>query len=215
MKEYKAKKNTIFKYENPKKLPEYSTESLMNEAKETMPLLYTVIRGSSRKSKVNYLKEKEALIISSFLNTWIPRSNFVYRNNVLPCVGGCKGEIINLFQKQGLCSNKETTRNMLEEVSKSFDQKVCIWKNEILSLGKKRNLLKEYLKGLPSPKDSEMDISTVLFSNETVEGCASSKEDTFHGCQKLLPLDDHNMCEVDDIVTAIKDLDDVTPPRYR
>ena len=104
---------------------------------------------------------------------------------------------------------------MLEEVSKSFDQKVCIWKNEILSLGKKRNLLKEYLKGLPSPKDSEMDISTVLFSNETVEGCASFKEDTFHGCQKLLPLDSHNMCEVDDIVTAIKDLDDVTPPRYR
>ena len=180
-----------------------------------MPLLYTVITGSSRKSKVNYLKEKEALTISSLLNTWIPRLNFAYCNNVLLRVGGCKGEIINLFQKQWLCSNKETTRNMFEEVSKSFDQKVCSWKNEILSLGKKRNLLKEYLKGLTSPKDSEMDISTVLFSNETVERCVSFKEDTFHGCQKLLPLDGHNMCEVDDTVTAIKDLEDVSPPRYR
>ena len=71
------------------------------------------------------------------------------------------------------------------------------------------------LEGFTLTERLDMDISTVLFSNETVEGCASFKEDTFHGCQKLLPLDGHNMCKVDDIVTAIKDLEDVTPPWCR
>lgn len=97
IREYKVKKDIIFKYENLKKLFEYFIELFMNEVKEIMFFFYIVIIGFFRKSKVNYLKEKEVFIILLFLNIWILCLNFVYCNNVFLCVGGCKGEIINLF----------------------------------------------------------------------------------------------------------------------
>lgn len=216
MKEYKRKGDNLFSYDgNPQKLSEYSTTALVNEAKEKLPLLYTVITESSRKSKVTYLKQKEALILSSFLNTWIPRSNFVYRNNVLLCVGGCKGEVTSMFQKQGLCSHKNTTRNVLEKVSKSFDKKLQCWKDDISSTKKQLSLLKECLSSLEAPEEDQMDISTFVFTKETLQEYKSFEDESFQQCQNLLPLDGHGMCDVDDIAKATKSLEEAIPTRYR
>lgn len=216
MKEYTSKKDNLFSYDgNTQKLSEYSTAALLEEAKETMPLLHTVITGSSRKNKVTNLREKEALILSSFLNTWIPRSNFAYRNNVLLCVGACKGEVISMFQKQGLCSHKNTTRNMLNDVSKSFDKDLRKWKDDISSTKKQLHLLKGYMDNQSTPEDNQMDVSTIVFTEEELKGSKFFEEETYQNCQSLLPLNEHGTCDVDDIVNAINRLEKATPARYR
>lgn len=160
MKTYKKGEN-LFCYDG--KLPEFSTSALLEEANEKMPLLYTVITGSSWKNKAKHLKVKEALLFSAFLSISIPQSNFAYCNNVLLRVGGCKGEIIKMFQQQGLCSHKNTVTNMMEKVVKSFDKELRCWKEEISTSKKQVLLLKEFMDSLPAPEYEGMEVSTIVF----------------------------------------------------
>jgi len=145
------KGENLFRYDG--KLPEFSTAALLEEAKEKMPLLYTVITGSSRENKATHLKVKEALLLSAFLSTWIPQSNFAYRNNVLLRVGGCKGEVIKMFQRQGFCSHKNTVTNIMEKVVKSFNKEPRCCKEEISTSKKEVLLLKEFMDSLPALED--------------------------------------------------------------
>ena len=160
MKTYKKGEN-LFCYDG--KLPEFSTSALLEEANEKMPLLYTVITGSSWKNKAKHLKVKEALLFSAFLSTSIPQSNFACCNNVLLRVGGCKGEIIKMFQQLGLCSHKNTVTNMMEKVVKSFDKELRCWKEEISTSKKQVLLLKEFMDSLPAPEYERMEVSTIVF----------------------------------------------------
>lgn len=210
MKTYKKGEN-LFCYDG--KLPEFSTAALLEEAKEKMPLLYTVITGSSRKTK--HLKAKEALLLSALLSTWIPQSNFAYRNNVLLRVGGCKGEVIEMFQRQGLCSHKNTVTNMMEKVAKSFDKELRCWKKEISTSKKQVLLLKESMDSLPEPEDEGMEDSTIGFSKDTLKNCTFFEEETFNQCQNMIPLDENGICDIDDVVRAIKHLEETGPSRYR
>ena len=182
MKTYK-KGEDLFCYDG--KLPEFSTAVLLEEAKEKMPLLYTVITGSSRKNKAKHLKAKEALPLSAFLSTWILQSNFTYRNDVLLRVGSCKGEVIEMFQRQGLCSHKNTVTNMMEKVVKSFGKELRYWKEEISTSKKQVLLLKEFMDSLPAPEDEGMEVSTIVFSKDTLKNCTFFEEETFNQCQNM------------------------------
>ena len=182
MKTYK-KGDDLFCYDA--KLPQFSTAALLEEAKEKMPLLYTVITGSSRKNKAKHLKAKEALPLSAFLSTWILQSNFTYRNDVLLRVGSCKGEVIEMFQRQGLCSHKNTVTNMMEKVANSFDKELRCWKEEISTSQKQVLLLKESMDSLPAPEDEGMEVSTIVFSKDTLKNCTFVEEETFNQCQNM------------------------------
>ena len=87
------------------------------EAEKKLPLSYEFVT-STTKNKCKFVTAKQALVLSSILNSWISKSLFVYRNNVLLISAGCKGEEIECFQRLGLCSHK----------NKGFDQPVAEWK---------------------------------------------------------------------------------------
>ena len=100
--------NSVFKYRDDfKSLANYRNAHLIEDAKEKLPLTYKLVTNTSKK-KCKFPEVKEALILSSILNTWISKSMFVYRNNILLSSAGCKGEEIGCFQKLGMCSHKNS-----------------------------------------------------------------------------------------------------------
>ena len=119
---------SVFKYrDDVKKLADYRNAHLMKEAEKKLPLSYEFVI-STTKNKCKFVTAKQALVLSSILNSWISKSLFVYRNNVLLISAGCKGEEMECFQRLGLCSHKNTLRNLRTAMGKGFDQPVAAWK---------------------------------------------------------------------------------------
>jgi hypothetical protein len=71
---------------------------------------------------------------------------FVYRNNILLSSAGCKGEEIGCFQKLGMCSHKNTLRNLQTAMGKDFDKPVAEWKVRLEENFKKHYSLKNFCK---------------------------------------------------------------------
>lgn len=125
---YSKDPTSVFKYrDDVKKLADYRNAHLMEEAEKKLPLTYELVTSTS-KNKCKFVLAKQALVLSSILNSWISKSLFVYRNNVLLMSAGCKGEEIECFQKLGLCSHKNTIRNLHTAMGKGFDKPVAEWK---------------------------------------------------------------------------------------
>ena len=50
-------------------------------------------RNRHKQSQAQFLK---AMVLSAILNTWLPRSNFIYSNNTLLAAGCCKSKLRHL-----------------------------------------------------------------------------------------------------------------------
>ena len=112
--QYSKDPSNQFKYRgNLEKLAEFNNISLLKEVEEKVPTLHTLVKASSKGcQKVKHPINQEALIFSSFLNLWMPTSNFSYRINTILILEGCKKEEVDCFNKLGLCSHPNTLRNI-------------------------------------------------------------------------------------------------------
>lgn len=108
--QYSKDPSNQFKYRgNLEKLAEFNNKSLLKEVEEKVPTLHTLVKASSKGcQKVKHPMNQEAFIFSSFLNLWMPTSNFSYRINTILILGGCKKEEVDCFNKLGLCSHPNT-----------------------------------------------------------------------------------------------------------
>ena len=99
---------SMAKYDgDPLNLKHFKTEDFLEEARERIPVTHAIVTATS-KVGAKYLQNKQALTLSAFLNTWLPRSNFIYRNNTLLTAGCCKSEVMDLFHRLGLSSHPNT-----------------------------------------------------------------------------------------------------------
>lgn len=84
---------------NPLSLKDFRSDDFLLEMSERLPLTHTIVTATSNShTKTKFLKNKQILAFSALLNTWLKRSNFIYRLNLLLSKGCCKTEIIDLFQ---------------------------------------------------------------------------------------------------------------------
>ena len=99
IKRYSKDPSNVFKYRgNLEKLAESTDESLPKDVEEKIPSLHTFVKASVQGwRKVKNPVNQEALIISSYLNLWMPISNFAYRINTILGFGGCKKEEVDCF----------------------------------------------------------------------------------------------------------------------
>ena len=99
IKRYSKDPSNVFKYRgNLEKLAESTDESLPKDVEEKIPSLHTFVKASVQGcQKVKNPVKQEALIISSYLNLWMPISNFAYRINTILGFGGCKKEEVDCF----------------------------------------------------------------------------------------------------------------------
>lgn len=138
-----SKQSTVAKYNgNPLELKDFYNEDLLEEAKEIAPTVYSIVSNTT-KTNSKYLINKQALALSSLLNTWMPRSNFVYRVNSLLNVGCCKSEVMDVLHRLGLCSHPNTIRAQLQSCSMQFNKEIMVWKQEIEKGMKQIKLLEE------------------------------------------------------------------------
>ena len=77
-------------------LASFKNEDLLEDACEIMPITHTFITATS-KVGVKYEVNKQALALSAILNSLLPRSNFIYRINMLLTEGCCKTEVMDFF----------------------------------------------------------------------------------------------------------------------
>ena len=103
LKGYSKSNSTVFRFDTKsfETLAAYRSVDLMEECKLKTPITYGFVKSTSRKSNPSSVESKEALALSALLNTWIPSSKFVYRNNVILTAGGCKGPEVKAFHKLG------------------------------------------------------------------------------------------------------------------
>lgn len=95
------------------KLAEFCNEQLVKVVEKKIPMLHSLVSTSfPRNKKVKNLLNKEALIVATFLNAWMPIFNFTFQNNTILVLGGCKMEEMDCFSKLGLSSHPNTLRNM-------------------------------------------------------------------------------------------------------
>lgn len=115
---------SVSKYNgNPLSLSEYTSESLLEEAEVNLPVLTEIIKGLAKSGR-SFTVNKQALTLSSILNTWI-------RLNTLLIDGGCKTETMDLFHRIGLSSHPNTIRNQVQSCANHFDQQIVQWKDQI------------------------------------------------------------------------------------
>ena len=197
---------------DPLSLKEWRSEKLLEDAKHNLPILSEIVEGST-KGTANYIQHKKALMLSSFLNTWIPRSNFLYRTNVLLIAGSCKTEVRDLFHRLGLSCHPSTIRRQLQAAADYFNKDTMKWKKENEINLKSVKLLEEVLKHqVPSRVDDFMEIYSIDFSLETVCEYNYYDDNTYEKCSSILPP--ANLMD-DDIVKAISNLKNTKLPRYR
>ncbi|KXJ27193.1 hypothetical protein AC249_AIPGENE17609 [Exaiptasia diaphana] len=129
----------------PLDLSEYSSESLLEEAEVKLPLLTEIIKGCAKSAR-SFLANKHALTLSSFLNTWMPRSKFIYRLNAILIHGGCKTEAMDLVHRLGLSCHPNTIRNQVQACANHFDKEIVQWKKKIEKNRKAILFLEEVIK---------------------------------------------------------------------
>ena len=154
IKRYLEDPSNVFKYHgNLEKLAEFTNESLLKDVEEKIPSLHTFVKASVQGcQKVKNPVNQEALIISSYLNLWMPISNFAYGINTILVLGGCKKEEVDWFHKLGLSSHPNTLHNMQKKAAASFDKSVNEWKIHTVNRHNKIKLLEEVINSL-SEKD--------------------------------------------------------------
>jgi hypothetical protein len=97
-----SKSKSLFRFDGLfESLATYRSADLLNECKKKTPLTYGFVTNTSRKTNPKALEKKEVLALSALLNTWVKSSKFIYRNNVILTVGGCKGVGLEYFHKLG------------------------------------------------------------------------------------------------------------------
>ena len=198
-----SKGESVARYNgDPMTLTSYRSEKLVQEAIERIPIVYTRVKTTS-KSGVKYGVNKRALALSAILNTWLPRSNFIYRINSLLTMGCCKTEIMDLFHRLGLASHPNTIRSQLQSSAEHFNNEIMVWKDAIESTRKQENLYHEVLRtqtGTCSEDTSGMDMCSVDFSCDALQNCKYFDEATSHAkgvypqmeiCMKTLMLRVH------------------------
>ena len=167
---YFSKGPSMAKYEGePASIGTFTNAELLHTAQEKIPVTHLLITSTS-KSGVKYSKNKRALALSAMLNTWMPRSNFVYRINTLLTAGCCKTDVIDIFHRLGLASHPNTVRQQLESSAMHYDTEIMAWKKQIEIHRKSENLFQEALHSQTgiNTKDG-MDLSSVNFSRSAVE----------------------------------------------
>ncbi|CAB4023662.1 Hypothetical predicted protein, partial [Paramuricea clavata] len=100
-KDYKTASHAAFNHPNMKKLAEYKGIDLINDCQAKLPLTYGFVSNIASKKSQKTAMSKKVLALSSVLNSWIPKSKFVYRCNVILTAGGCKKAEIETFHKLG------------------------------------------------------------------------------------------------------------------
>ena len=120
----------------------------MKEAEKKLPLSYEFVT-STTKNKCKFVTAKQALVLSSILNSWNLKSLFVYRNNVLLISAGCKGEEIERREKS---------------VFKDLGYVVIKTLFEICVLQWERGLINMLLNGKPDWRITEKQFSKLLMS---------------------------------------------------
>ena len=84
LKNYSKMKSSVFRFDDSfQKLAEYKGIDLINDCQEKLPLTYGFIANTAGKKSPKTAISKTVLALSSVLNSWIPKSKFVYRNNVI------------------------------------------------------------------------------------------------------------------------------------
>lgn len=188
--QYSKDPSNQFKYRgNLEKLAEFNNKSLLKEVEEKVPTLHTLVKASSKGcQKVKHPMNQEALIFSSFLNLWMPTSNFSYRINTILILGGCKKEEVDCFNKLGLCSHPNTLRNMQKKAAASFDKPVMEWKSDTENRHHQIKFLEEVINNLNTHDEDAMEICTVDFSVEAVSICKEYSEEVYKACREMLPI---------------------------
>ena len=95
-----------------------------------MPITHAIVTATS-KVRVKYRINKEALALLAILNTWLHRSNFIYRINTLLTAGCCKTEMMDLLHRLGLSSHPNTIRTQLQSSADHFDKEIMAWRGQI------------------------------------------------------------------------------------
>ena len=189
---------------DPLNLKQFKTEDFLEEARERIPVTHAIVTATS-KVGAKYLQNKQALTLSAFLNTWLPRSNFIYRNNTLLTAGCCKSEVMDLFHRLGLSSHPNTIRAQLQSAADHFDKEILAWKTQIEVNRKQLKLIEEINNSQTRSSEDvySMDLCSIDFSRETVQKCKHFDEKTFQSCQELLPdshIDDTDLFNVSEIL---------------
>lgn len=180
---------------------------MVEEVEKKIPTLHSLVSTSfPRNRKVKNPLNKEALIVSTFLNPWMPISNFTFRNNTILVLGGCKTEEMDCFNKLGLSSHPNTLRNMQKKAAISFDKVVVGWKDETVACARKILLLEEVLNRHLEENDQDenaMEVCTIDFSTEAVSNCTHFTESVYESCKEILPQNTVDLVEDTDIVSAL------------
>jgi len=157
---------------------------------------------------------KQALMVSSFLNTWIPRSNYIYRINTLLIVGGCKTEVMELFHRLGLSCHPNTIRNQLQACANHFDKQIVKWKYEIEENRKGIQLLEEVLQQQTGSLTKDgMNLCSIDFTLDTISKYKYFQSSTYDACSALLPKGEYH--QDTDILKTLMGLKGADLPRYR
>lgn len=218
---YSKDPSNAFKYRGDLgQLAEYRNDRFLKEVEEKIPVLHTLVDTSFRKSKkVKNAVNKQALILASFLNPWLPVSNFTFRNNTILVLGGCKKEEVDCLHKLGISSHPNTLRNMQKKAAKSFDKMVVEWKNDAVSRRNKIRLFQEVMKKQLASVDDEnaMEVCTVDFSVEAVSSSSYYSEAVYKSCKEMLVQnqDDTDLFEDSDILSALDELKGENTQKFR
>ena len=162
------KGNSMAKYNgNPLSLKDFRNDDISLEMSERLPLTHTIVTATSNShTKTKFLKNKQILAFSALLNTWLKRSNFIYRLNLLLSKRCCKTEIIDLFHRLGLASHPNTIRSQLQYAANLSANEILSWKAEIEVSRKQVYLLDEVLSSqtpISQCKD-DMELCSIDFS---------------------------------------------------
>ena len=202
----------MFKYDdNVETLVNFCNSVLMDDAKKKLPLTHGLVTSASRKasSKKSFDQRsaKEALALSALLTTWVSKSVFAYRNNVLLTSGGCKGEEMDCFHRLGICSHQNTLQNLQTKFGETFDKPVVQWKTQLEDNKLQTLLFREVVdKQLGHSGDDSMDKCTVDFSKSTVSTYGSFSDHIYEKCLSHLPLSDSLVYDDQDIFDAMDKL---------
>jgi hypothetical protein len=186
-----SKGNSVAKYNgNPLSLKDFKSDDMLLEMKERLPVTHAIVTATSNNhTRVKFLENKQILAFSALLNTWLRRTNFIYRLNLLLSKGCCKTEIMDLFHRLGLASHPNTIRAQLQSAANLSADEILSWKTEIEVNRKKANLMDDVLKSQTQSSQIQdtMEICSIDFSRETVEKYQYFDTNNFELCKNILP----------------------------
>ena len=206
-----CKRKSMARYKgDPLKLKNFNADLFLEEANERMPIAHSIVTTMS-KDGVKFLVNKQVLALSAILNTWLPRSNFIYRINTLLTTGCCKTEVMDLFHRLGLSSHPNTIRAQLQSSANHFNK----GRSQIETNRRQLNLLDEVVTTQVSNSEARdsMNLCSIDFSRETVQKCKHFDEETYQLCKDRLPGAD--VLEDSDLFIASEELKREKLPFYR